>query len=82
MCLFSKPKTPEMQTPPPPPAPAPPPPVVAPSQVSPITAAQQRQKRVSAIRTGIASTIKTGPRGIVGSGPELSGTTTGKTTLG
>lgn len=52
----------------PPPAPAPTP---MPTQVNPIATASDRAKNLDSYRYGLASTIKTGPSGITGKGPEL-----------
>jgi hypothetical protein len=82
MCLpglFSKPKTPEMPAVAPAPAPTPTP---TPSEVSPQMSDEARRKRLERLRSGFASTIKTGARGITGAGAELSPTGSGKTKLG
>jgi hypothetical protein len=52
----------------PPPAPAPTP---MPTNVNPIATAQDRAKNLESYRYGLAATIKTGPGGITGAGPEL-----------
>ena len=49
----------QIQAPAPPPTPAP-----VPSEASPETAQSDRKRRVQQIRGGIASTIKTSPRGL------------------
>lgn len=55
------------------PAPLPPPaPVPTPSDVAPQQTAEQRAKTVSSLRYGVMSTIKTGPQGITGAGPDLN----------
>ena len=79
MCLFSKPKAPEPMAPPPTPAPIP---VITPSEVSPQAEAEGRRKRLDRLRFGLASTVKTGPRGISGAGADLQAPVTGKTRLG
>ena len=83
MCFFSKPKAPAAPaiTQAPPAAPAPKP-IVMPSEVSPQTKEETRRKRLDKLRFGLASTIKTSPRGITGTGVNLSAPVTGKTTLG
>ena len=64
---------------PPPPAPAP---IPQPSEISP-QVAEQKRARVAAMRFGLLSTVKTGPGGVTGAGPELSPTgATGKKLLG
>ena len=52
----------------PPPAP---PPTPIPTAVSPVASAQDRARNLESYRYGLASTIKTGPQGITGKGPEL-----------
>lgn len=71
MCFGGKPK--EPPAPPPPPAPAPLP--TAPEQ-SPVTT-DERKRRRDLLRSGLASTIKTGGQGIFGKGSQLSATNTG-----
>lgn len=68
------------------PAPTPPPdpaPVPTPDETAPQSAEQSRRSRVNRLRAGIASTIKTSPRGVTGTGadlyPSMGG---GKTKLG
>lgn len=72
-------KSPAVQAPPPatpPPAPQPSP---RPADVSPQLTEDQRQSKVAALKYGAMSTIKTGPQGVTGAGPELSTpTATGK----
>lgn len=85
MCFFSSPKVPD--APPPPPAPAAIAPPPSPMSSNPTNVAAQaqadRQRKVQQTRYGLASTVKTGPKGIVGAGPELQPTNaSGKTTLG
>lgn len=53
------------------PAPAPAPTPV-PTEVSPIQSQQERTSKLASMRMGLASTIKTSPAGVTGSGPELS----------
>ena len=67
--------------PPAPPAAPAPKPQPIPSDVAPLLTAEQRKNRVNALKFGAMSTIKTGPQGIVGAGPELS-TPTGKKVIG
>jgi hypothetical protein len=74
-------KAPKVEAPAPVPAPAPAP-VITPSEVSPQSANEARRKRLDALRYGLASTIKTGPRGLVGAGAELSSSGQGKQKLG
>ena len=70
MCIFSQPKVKEtFQQVAPPPAPAPMP--VA-TDTDPIKTADSQRNRLKALQYGAASTIKTGPQGIVGAGPELN----------
>lgn len=68
------------------PAPSPesnPPPTIVPSEISAQSADESRRKRLQSLRYGLASTIKTSPRGITGSGPELRAATLyGKDKLG
>lgn len=69
MCLFqSKQKAPEMPTPV---APAPQP-VPQPSDTSPTETSEQRRRRNKALQYGVLSTIKTGPQGTTGAGPDLA----------
>ena len=58
-----------------PPAPTPAPaPLVAPqpADVSPQQTADQRRNRISALKYGAMSTIKTTPQGATGAGPDLT----------
>lgn len=70
MCFGGKPKTPEPPKAIPAPAPAP---VITPSEVSPQEKAEGRRKKLERLKYGLSSTIKTSPRGIFGTGAELSG---------
>ena len=64
------------------PAPAPQP-TPMPTLTSPVASAQDRAKNLESYRYGLASTIKTGPQGITGKGPELRApAATGVTTTG
>jgi len=73
MCFGGTPKTP---SPTPPPAPAP-------IATEPQAAVVKSKDQLERLRFGLASTIKTGPRGITGSGPNLSPVqTAGKIKLG
>lgn len=78
MCIFGSPKTPDI-SPPPAAAPAP---TITPSEVSSQSSEEARRKRLQQLRSGLASTVKTSARGIVGSGPELQQSGAGKTKLG
>ena len=67
---MGSPKKPDTSAPPPP-APAPSPmPVPVPSEVAAQTAEAKRAK-VAAMRFGLLSTMKTGPGGVTGAGPDL-----------
>jgi hypothetical protein len=78
MCFFSKPKTPEFK-----PVPAPPPtPIPQPSEVSPLAEDEARRRRLERQKSGFAATLKTGPRGVVGAGPELQPRIAGRVSLG
>ena len=77
MCLGSS-KPPA--APPPVPAPAPMPTII-PSEVSAQTAGDARKRQIEKLRYGMASTIKN-RGGMFGSGAQLAGQQTGKTTLG
>ena len=79
MCFFgSKSAAPPAPTPAPAPLPTP-----TPSEISPQTAQDVKKKQLDMMRYGLASTIKTGPRGLVGTGPNLnSSNQQGKTKLG
>lgn len=60
---------------PPPPAPTP---IPSPSEISPQTT-EAKRRRVEAMRFGLMSTMKTGPGGVTGAGPDLiTPTATGK----
>ncbi len=79
MCFGGSSKSP---APPPPPAPAP---VPTPEQASPNAGNDARQAMLQRMRFGLVSTIKTSPRGITGSGPDLTASgmyNAGKTKLG
>ncbi len=76
MCFGSSPKPPAAQ-----PLPAPTP-VPTPSEVSPQAAGDARRKQLENMRYGLASTIKTTPRGLVGAGADLTGQSNLKTKLG
>ena len=52
---------------PPPPAPHP---IPAPSEISPQTT-EAKRRRVMAMRFGLMSTMKSGPGGVTGAGPDL-----------
>ncbi len=78
MC-FGSPKAPS--APPPPPTP-PPTPVITPSESSQQNAGDARKKQLDRLRYGLASTIKTKPTGVFGTGAQLTPQATGKTTLG
>ena len=58
------------------PPPAAPPPAPAPSPVmsdpNPELTQEQRQGKINALKFGAISTIKTGPRGVTGAGPDLA----------
>lgn len=77
MCFFSAPKTPDAPPPPPPPPTISPAPQVIPSQNAETSEFDRVQKQQK-LRYGLASTIKTGPLGIV----DTQAAPTGKTTLG
>ena len=55
-----------------------------PSDVAPQTTEDQRRNRISALKFGAMSTIKTSPQGVAGAGPELQTptATTGKKVIG
>lgn len=58
-----------------PPSPTPPPPPAAvptPNDTNPELTADQRSKKLAAMRFGMLSTIKTGPGGVTGSGADLA----------
>lgn len=75
MCFGSKQKVPD---PGPPPDPTPPPPTPA----EPGATQTDVKKQIDKYRFGLASTIKTGPRGITGSGADLYSDKKLKTKLG
>lgn len=79
MCFGSSPKTPSIS-----PSPTPSPtPSILPAESSPMASGEARRKRLEQMRSGIASTINTGPKGITGNGAELRAPAlTGKTLLG
>ena len=77
-CIFGG-SGPKMPSPPPPPAPAP---VPVPAEASSASTEEARRKRLERLRSGLAGTIKTSARGIVGAGAELKPTATGKSVLG
>lgn len=70
MCFGSIGKQPEIPALEPIPTPAPSP-TVTPSVVSAQSAEAVRKNRLKSIRTGLASTIKTSPMGVTGSGSDL-----------
>jgi len=77
--------SPKTQAPPPaapPPAPTPSP---RPADVSPQLTTEQRQSKIAALKFGAMSTVKTGPQGVTGAGPDLNTPVaggTGKKTIG
>lgn len=81
MC-FGSPKPPTPQAVPP----ISPPPTITPTNVSDVSAQETaRKQRVAQLRYGFASTIKTSPQGITGTGSDVQPSNTGsttKTTLG
>lgn len=66
MCFSSKVKTPEAAAPA---APA----VPSPTPSEPMATQANAKKQMDKFRYGLASTVKTGPRGISGSGSDLMG---------
>ena len=78
MCI-STPKAPEAPKASPPPAPAP---VPVPEEVAPQSAESSRTSRLKRLRAGLASTIKTSPKGVLGTGEDLYSSMGGKTQLG
>lgn len=78
-CFGGSPKTPQVQA-----APAPSPtPSVVPAESSPMASGEARRRRLEQLRSGIASTVNTGPKGITGKGAELKPPSlTGKSLLG
>lgn len=78
MCM----STPKMEAPPviAPPSPAPTP---TPTDVNPVATANDRASRLRQFQYGLASTIKTSPSGITGTGPNLNAPSiTGRSTTG
>ena len=76
----TKPQAPPPAAPPPAPMPSP-----RPADVSPQLTAEQRQSKIAALKFGAMSTVRTGPLGVTGAGPELSTPTAGgktKNTVG
>ena len=65
---MSKPKEPNYPAPTPLPAPAP---IPQPAEISPQTA-EKKRARVAAMRYGLLSTMRSGPGGVTGAGPDLS----------
>ena len=63
---------PKTQTPPPPAPPPAPVPSPRPADVSPQLTAEQRQSKIAALKFGALSTVKTGPQGVTGAGPDLN----------
>ncbi len=79
MCFGGSAKTPTVS---PSPTPSPTPSVI-PAEASPMASGEARRKRLEQLRSGIASTINTGPKGITGQGAELKPPSlTGKSLLG
>lgn len=70
MCIFGN-KNNQPVTPQALPAPAPTP-APTPTEVSPATDEARRQRETERLKKGVASTIKTGPQGITGAGPDLA----------
>ena len=65
------------------PLPAPTPQAISPSEVEGIASEEDRRKKLSRMRNGLASTIKTSAKGLTGSGSDLlNQTITGKDKLG
>lgn len=80
MCFFGSGSKPKEVAPPPLP---PPTPIPSPAEVSPLAEDEARRKRLDRQRAGFAATLKTGPRGVTGSGANLSSANaTGKAKLG
>lgn len=69
MCFFSGGN--KQQAPSQPVAPPPPQPVPVPADTNPINTADQKRSQLDAVKAGLLSTIKTGPQGTTGNGPEL-----------
>lgn len=80
MCFFSSPKTPSVPaTPTPSPSPSP----IRPSAVEAQVSDEERRRKLSRMRFGLASTIKTSSKGLTGGGSDLlSATILGKDKLG
>ena len=65
------------------PTPAPAPQTINPSEVEGVVSEDERRKKLTRMRNGLASTIKTSARGLTGSGSDLlSQTIQGKDKLG
>jgi len=65
------------------PAPAPSPTPISPSEVEGQVTAQDRRRKLARMRSGLSSTIKTGAKGLTGSGSDLiSQMLSGKDKLG
>jgi len=64
--MGGKPKKEDMNVPPPPS----PTPIPTPSEISPMTA-ERKRARTAAMRFGLMSTMKSGPGGVTGAGPDL-----------
>lgn len=74
---------PKVVQPEPVPTPAPTPQIVAPSEVDSAKTEEERRKKLNRLRRGMMSTIKTGAKGISGSGTDLmQQIMTGKDKLG
>jgi hypothetical protein len=72
-------------SPAPPPTPPPAPlPAAVPSDVNPQLTSQQKQAKISALKFGALSTVKTSPQGVTGAGPDIQNqqATAGKKTVG
>jgi len=78
MCV-STPKAPEAPKALPPPDPAP---VPTPDETSTQSAEQSRRARLQRLRAGLASTIKTSPKGVLTTGEGMYSSMGGKTKLG
>jgi len=64
-------------------APAPTPQTIQPSEVEGMATEEERRKKLSRMRNGLASTIKTSSKGLTGTGSDLlTQTITGKDKLG
>ena len=75
MCFGGKQKTPEL------PAVPAPTPIPTPAQTAPLVAEDQRARKIQNLKMGMASTIKTSPAGVSGTGADLAAGV-GKKTLG